>query len=88
METDINEAVRNWQDKAQESADFSAVSSLVLQRHDRRETSCQIRVPDGSKMLCVARPISGGATLVTFAAKAEASMTARELDLTAKTAAL
>lgn len=65
-DTNIAEAVQIWREQSVPGSDLEAVRGLVLQPHERSPVACPLRLRSGQQLVCRARHISGGATLVTF----------------------
>lgn len=63
----IVEACDHWRGLSKPGPDWDALQSKVLQSADRVRWSGQISLLDGTNVCCDVCPISGGATLITFA---------------------
>lgn len=82
-DTNIKTAIQEWQEQLADDCDLTPVAGQVLQRENRRESSYPVDFRDGGDMVCVVRPISGGATLVTFAPETSVGQMVQAIPLTA-----
>ncbi|MEM1129523.1 MAG: PAS-domain containing protein [Pseudomonadota bacterium] len=63
---DINESVRRWQSLCEPSPILTDIPGFVLDLRQRRAWSGEMALKDGTQIRCTVKPLSGGATLVSF----------------------
>lgn len=66
-EIGIAEAIRAWQALCHPSAELDAVRTTVLQKGERQPWTGYLEKLDGTLLRCDVKPVTGGASLVTFA---------------------